>query len=99
LKGNKNMPKIVVLSLHYISVKELQDNLSPTEVSTVWGGSPYIYISNNSDSVNINSTGTGDIKHVGTGGYSINDSKFNTIDYSRSNYNNFGVMYVGSMGH
>ncbi|WP_190605405.1 hypothetical protein [Richelia sinica] len=81
---DKTMKKIVITNLKADNASSFFRELSPTETLTVCGGSAgslnNYYINTNHGDINSPSN---TIEGVGN---SIRDSKFNTIDYSRSTY-------------
>ncbi|MFN6570914.1 hypothetical protein [Dendronalium sp. ChiSLP03b] len=81
------MSKIIIISdLHPPEVETFIHDVTPAQAETIIGGySPYIYITNITDTVNINSQGDTTIE--GTDSISYRENKVNTVDFSRSNYN------------
>jgi hypothetical protein len=79
------MARIGIFDIYTIDLGTFLHALVPTQAQTIWGGFPYLYIKNVSDAVNDNSV---------TYEYdTVHDSRFRTVDYSRSNYT-FGSSWI-----
>ncbi len=86
------MTKVIISALHHNSLKTFIHNLTPEQAETILGGDyPYGFnIMNTSDSLYIGAV-RADQRLYAVGAYSsnISDNKYDTIDSSRSIYNNF----------
>ncbi|MDZ8105127.1 MAG: hypothetical protein RM338_05810 [Nostoc sp. DedQUE12a] len=85
------MTRIVISTLFDSEIKRFFHNLSPEKLEAILGGIyPYnFHIVNTTDSLTISSPGGDNTYEAVNHSVSYHDNKINTVDYSRSIYNNF----------
>ncbi|MFN6561858.1 MAG: hypothetical protein RMY28_018960 [Nostoc sp. ChiSLP01] len=85
------MAKIVISTLFNSEMKRFFHKLAPGELEAILGGIyPYnFHVVNITDSVTINPQGGDNTYEAVNHSVSYHDNKINTVDYSRSIYNNF----------
>ncbi|YAG15314.1 hypothetical protein NSTC745_04677 [Nostoc sp. DSM 114161] len=85
------MAKIIISTLFDSEIKRFFHNLTAGQLETILGGIyPYnFHIVNTTDTVTISSPGGDNTYEAVNHSVSYHDNKINTVDYSRTIYNNF----------